>query len=75
MYSAVRQPFGNFVAQASVDQGKNYELASAELADVSEGDIIAPERLAELGKRVAGLLEWTWATSVKDDLARALEML
>ncbi|KJA17344.1 hypothetical protein HYPSUDRAFT_1023812 [Hypholoma sublateritium FD-334 SS-4] len=74
-YSNVRQPFGNFVARASTEQGKNYEFASAELADVRAGDVVAPERLAALEARIAGLVKWTWNSSVADDLERALGMI
>lgn len=75
VYSDVRQPFGNFVARASTEQGKNYEFACAELADVRAGDVVAPERLAALEARIAGLVKWTWDSSVVDDLERALGMM
>ncbi|KJA17338.1 hypothetical protein HYPSUDRAFT_46532 [Hypholoma sublateritium FD-334 SS-4] len=74
-YSAVRQPFGNFVVQASVEQGKNYEFEGAEFADVREGDTVAPERLAALEERISDLVRWTWDSSIADDLHHALELM
>ena len=63
------------MARASTEQGKNYEFSCPELADVRTGDVVAPERLAALEARIAGLVKWTWDTSIADDLQRALEMM
>ncbi|KJA17341.1 hypothetical protein HYPSUDRAFT_1023379 [Hypholoma sublateritium FD-334 SS-4] len=73
VYSAVRQPFGNFAARASLEQGRLYEFT--ELDDVREGDVLAPEMLTRLGERIADGWRWTWDSSVKGDLQRALSML
>lgn len=73
VYSAVRQPFGNFAARASLEQGRLYEFT--EFDDVREGDVLPPETLARLGERIADGWRWTWDSSVKGDMSRALEML
>lgn len=74
VYSAVRQPFVNFVVQASRHQGLLYELNAPGLEDLKEGDEVSREDLDKL----ANLINrgWDWTTKSADDgLQRALSMV
>ncbi|KAF8955136.1 salicylate hydroxylase [Flammula alnicola] len=74
-YNSVRQPFGNFVVNATRQQGRRYELNISGFEDIKEGDMISPRQLAEVGKLIEKGWEWTWKTSIKNDLERALAKL
>ena len=74
-YNLVRQPFGNFVVNATHQQGRRYDLNTPALEAVNEGDYISPCELAYLGRSIEEGWEWTWNTSVNGDLERALAVL
>lgn len=74
-YNSVRQPFANSVVDATRQQGNRYDLNVSGFEDVKEGDTISPHQLTELGKSIEKGWEWTWKTSIKDDLERALAKL
>ncbi|KAF8966624.1 FAD/NAD(P)-binding domain-containing protein [Flammula alnicola] len=70
IYSAIRQPFGNFAANTSRNQGLRYEFGSPGFEDVKEGDTLSPERLSALGESVGEGWKWTWNSSIAEDLRR-----
>lgn len=74
-YNLVRQPFGNFVVNATRQQGRRYDLNTPALKAVNEGDFIPACELADLGRSIEEGWEWTWNTSVTGDLERALAVL
>ena len=74
-YSAVRQPFGNFVVQASRRQGRLCEFNGPGFEEYVEGSTVSPEKIKELGDAINEGWEWTWKTKVADDLERALAFL
>lgn len=75
IYSKVRQPFANFVAKASVDQGRNYEFTTSDFDEVQEGDVLPEETLLRLGEKIIDNWKWTWNSSVTTDLEKALSLL
>ncbi|KAF9051513.1 hypothetical protein BJ165DRAFT_1340332, partial [Panaeolus papilionaceus] len=52
VYDHIRQPFANSVLTASKNQGLFYEFMTPDFQDVKEGDLVAKERLEELGVRI-----------------------
>jgi salicylate hydroxylase len=74
-YNSVRQPFGNFVVDATRQQGRRYELSAPGFKDIEAGDIVSRSKLAELGELIKGGWEWNWKTTVDNDLERALATL
>ncbi|KAF8197066.1 FAD/NAD(P)-binding domain-containing protein [Pholiota molesta] len=75
IYNAIRQPFGNFAAKASLDQGRHYEFSAAEFDDIAEGDPVSQERLLDLDKKISEGWKWTWDSSISGDLQRAMAMV
>ncbi|KAF9483664.1 FAD/NAD(P)-binding domain-containing protein [Pholiota conissans] len=75
IYSAIRQPFGNFAANVSVLQGHYYEFSTPDFNDVAEGNVVSAGRLSTLEKKIADGWEWTWNSSIGGDLQRAMAMI
>ncbi|KAF9483653.1 FAD/NAD(P)-binding domain-containing protein [Pholiota conissans] len=74
LYTTIRQPFGNFAAKASMIQGHHYEFSTPDFNDVGDGDSVSRERLLAVEKRITDGWEWTWNSSIRGDLQRALEV-
>ncbi|KAH9478727.1 Salicylate hydroxylase [Psilocybe cubensis] len=74
VYSAVRQPFVNFVVQASRNQGLIYELNAPGLEDLKDGDDVSREDLDKLADLIRSAWDWT-IESADDGLRKALAML
>ncbi|PPQ90605.1 hypothetical protein CVT25_007566 [Psilocybe cyanescens] len=74
IYSTVRQPFVNFVVQASRNQGLLYELNAPGLENLKDGDDVPRDKLDNLAGLIRKGWDWTWK-SADDDLQRALSML
>jgi salicylate hydroxylase len=76
VYNDIRQPFGNFVQNASRTHGLLYEFNAPGFEDVQELDnSLSSERLAELGQLITSEWEYAWLTSAEGDCQRALAML
>jgi salicylate hydroxylase len=75
VYSRVRQPWCNFVVEATRLQGKLYEFSTAAFENVKEGDEIPLETLEKLGKKIRDGWSWTWKSSSRVALRKGLAML
>ncbi|KDR80370.1 hypothetical protein GALMADRAFT_136860 [Galerina marginata CBS 339.88] len=73
-YDAVRQPFGNFAAASSRNQGLLYELNASGFEDIKDGEALPADKIAELARRIEKNWEWTYQ-SANNDLEKALAML
>jgi len=75
VYSRIRQPWGNFVVEATRIQGQLYEFSTAAYENVKEGDEIHPDILEELGNKIRDGWGWTWKSSSRGLLQEGLAML
>lgn len=75
VYNHIRQPFANSVLTASKNQGLFYEFMTPDFQDVKEGDLVAKERLEELGVRIQEKWRWLTESSSLPDKDRALSLL
>jgi len=76
VYNDIRQPFGNFVQNASRTHGLLYEFNAPGFEDVQElDDSISSDRLIKLGQLITREWEYAWLTSAQGDCQRALAML
>lgn len=74
-YTAVRQPMGNFVLNASRRLGLGIELNAPDLEDLRENEPVQMARLVKVAKEITQCWEWTWNTSVQEDQGRAIAHL
>ncbi|KAF5318623.1 hypothetical protein D9619_010719 [Psilocybe cf. subviscida] len=75
VYSRIRQPWGNFVVEATRLQGQLYEFSNATFENVKEGDEIPLETLEELGNQIREGFGWTWRSSSNGPLQEGLARL
>jgi len=76
VYNDVRQPFGNFVQDASRTHGLLYEFNAPGFEDVQELDSsLSSDRLTKLGQLITSEWEYAWSTTAEGDCQKALAML
>ncbi|KAF5318625.1 hypothetical protein D9619_010713 [Psilocybe cf. subviscida] len=75
VYNRIRQPWGNFVVEATRLQGRLYEFSNTTFESVKEGDEVAPETLKELGNKIRDGWGWTWKNSSSVPLREGLAKL
>lgn len=75
VYNSTRQPFGNFVLNASRKHGLLYQFNDPEFVDVGEHDSsVGPERLKRFAEKVMSEWEYAWSTFVDDELRRVIAL-
>ena len=75
VYSRVRQPWGNFVVEATRLQGRLYEFCNPAFANIKEGDEVPLEILEDLGNKIQAGWRWTWKSSSQVPLQEGLAKL
>lgn len=75
VYTRIRQPWGNFVVEATRLQGQLYEFSNAAFENIQEGDEVPLGILEELGHQIRDGWDWTWKSSSKDAVEEGLAML